>query len=175
MYVSTQTLPQIFLYMSATCYESFKSFGEVGKMFFFSNSYVRYHMVTTGVKWLMRRLLQSIKCWVINILSPLAHRLHRTIAANLLLTLTWPSRALPSGAWNQRILRVSRLIPSSQHRIQVLKRPQQHTHQFGYPSHQLIFLQKIRQKQSWSGDWLGHLQPAQCFSYFHFFIGILSD
>ena len=34
MYVSTQKLAQIFLYMSATCCESFKSFGEVGKKFF---------------------------------------------------------------------------------------------------------------------------------------------
>ena len=34
MYVSTQKLAQIFLDMSATCCESFKSFGEVGKNFF---------------------------------------------------------------------------------------------------------------------------------------------
>ena len=36
MYVSTQKLAQIFLYMSTTCCESFKSFGEVGKKFFFT-------------------------------------------------------------------------------------------------------------------------------------------
>ena len=35
MYVSTQKLPQIFLYMSTTCCESFKSFGEIGKKFFY--------------------------------------------------------------------------------------------------------------------------------------------
>ena len=34
MYVSTQKFPQIFLYMSTTCCESFKSFEEVGKKFF---------------------------------------------------------------------------------------------------------------------------------------------
>ena len=34
MYVSTQKFPQIFLYMSTTCCESFKSFGEVGKKIF---------------------------------------------------------------------------------------------------------------------------------------------
>ena len=28
-------IPQIFLYMSTTCCESFKSFGEVGKKFFY--------------------------------------------------------------------------------------------------------------------------------------------
>ena len=39
MYVSTQKLPQIFLYMSTTCCDSFKSFGEVGKKFFISNFY----------------------------------------------------------------------------------------------------------------------------------------
>ena len=33
MDVSTQKFPQIFLYMSTTCCESFKSFGEVGKSF----------------------------------------------------------------------------------------------------------------------------------------------
>ena len=35
MYVSTQKLAQIFLYMSTTCCKSFKSFGEVGKNFFY--------------------------------------------------------------------------------------------------------------------------------------------
>ena len=39
MYVSTQKFPQIFLYMSTTCCESFKSFGEVRKKFFISNFY----------------------------------------------------------------------------------------------------------------------------------------
>ena len=39
MYVLTQKLPQIFLYMSTTCCESFKSFGEAGKKFFISNFY----------------------------------------------------------------------------------------------------------------------------------------
>ena len=39
MYVLTQKLSQIFLYMSTTCCESFKSFGEVGKKFFISNFY----------------------------------------------------------------------------------------------------------------------------------------
>ena len=39
MYVSTQKLPQIFLYVSITCCESFKAFGEVGKKFFISNFY----------------------------------------------------------------------------------------------------------------------------------------
>ena len=39
MYGSTQKFPQIFLYMSTTCCESFKSFGEVGKKFFISNFY----------------------------------------------------------------------------------------------------------------------------------------
>ena len=39
MYVSTQKFPQIFLYMSTRCCESFKSFGEVGKKFFISNFY----------------------------------------------------------------------------------------------------------------------------------------
>ena len=33
MYVSTQKLAQVFLYMSTTGCESFKSFGEVGKKF----------------------------------------------------------------------------------------------------------------------------------------------
>ena len=39
MYVSTQKLPQIFLYISTIFCESFKSFGEVGKKFFISNFY----------------------------------------------------------------------------------------------------------------------------------------
>ena len=39
MYVSTQKLPQIFLYIPITCCESFKSFGVVGKKFFISNFY----------------------------------------------------------------------------------------------------------------------------------------
>ena len=39
MYVSPQNFPQIFLYMSTICCESFKSFGEVGKKFFISNFY----------------------------------------------------------------------------------------------------------------------------------------
>ena len=39
MYVSTQKSPQIFLYMSTTCCESFKWFEEVGKKFFISNFY----------------------------------------------------------------------------------------------------------------------------------------
>ena len=34
MYVSTQKFPQIFLYRSTTCCESFKSFEEVGKKVF---------------------------------------------------------------------------------------------------------------------------------------------
>ena len=39
MYLSTQKFPQIFLYMSTTCCESFKSFREVGKSIFISNFY----------------------------------------------------------------------------------------------------------------------------------------
>ena len=39
MYVSTQKFPQIFLYMSTTCCESFKAFEEAGKKFFISNFY----------------------------------------------------------------------------------------------------------------------------------------
>ena len=39
MYVSTKKFPQIFLYMSTTCCESFKSFEEAGKKFFISNFY----------------------------------------------------------------------------------------------------------------------------------------
>ena len=39
MYVSTQKLAQIFLYMSTTCCESFKSFKELGKKIF-SNKFL---------------------------------------------------------------------------------------------------------------------------------------
>ena len=39
MYVPTQKLPQIFLYMSTKCCESFKSFGQLGKKIFISNFY----------------------------------------------------------------------------------------------------------------------------------------
>ena len=53
MYVSTQKLAQMFIYMSTTCCESFKSFGGVGKQFFlkcgrFHSSYrlARYRIST---------------------------------------------------------------------------------------------------------------------------------
>ena len=49
MYVSTQKFPQIFLYMSTTCCESFKSFEYVGKKFFISNFY--YPEISSPAKY----------------------------------------------------------------------------------------------------------------------------
>ena len=58
MYVSTQKFPQIFLYISTTGCESFKSFGEVGKKFFISNFYdheisspAKNSIILTGPYW----------------------------------------------------------------------------------------------------------------------------
>ena len=59
MYVSTQKLPQTFLYMSTKCCESFKSFGELRKKNFYSNFYDPENHHLRKIAWIYLLLRSS--------------------------------------------------------------------------------------------------------------------
>ena len=66
MYVSTIKLPQIFLYMSTKCCESFKSFGELGKKFLLATFMTQKFRHLRKIAWIYMASTQfwSLQHWL---------------------------------------------------------------------------------------------------------------